>query len=174
MKEDNISFPNLLEFWEKLVWRRSYSYFCVTNRSGNRKSDIKTLSSPSITTQNFETTVLGAQEELAAQIFTEFQSLPKVWKSDMDFEKSDVDFINFGLETSKWSFSKLRRSWLYRFCLNNKRDSKFENLMWILRNLMWMSSILVSKLQTDRSQGSEGVGCTGFVSITSVIQTLKI
>ena len=50
VKEDNISFPNLLEFWEKLVWRRSYSYFCVTNRSGNRKSNIKTLSSPSTTT----------------------------------------------------------------------------------------------------------------------------
>ena len=41
--------------------------------------------------------------------------------------------------------------------------SKFENLMWILRNLTWICLIFGLKLQLDRSRNSEGVERTDWI-----------
>ena len=57
-KEEIHTFQNLLELLKKLVWRRSYSDFCVARRSRIGKWQIKKNSSPSTTPSNFESIVL--------------------------------------------------------------------------------------------------------------------
>ena len=90
----------------------------------------------------FKPLVLRAQEELGAVLRICFRSLWGKWKSDVDFQKSDVGFVKFWSPDSQisiWPFSKLRRSWACRFDLKLvlcsifwKSTSEMTNPTWIL------------------------------------------
>ena len=90
-------------------------------------------------------------------------------------------FCRFGKQTLKRPFSKPRRSYALRFGERPGLEQNFENLMWIFRNLTWISHIWVffyDELQIDRSRSSEGVERTDLsprnFSFTRMIEKMKI